>query len=78
MAMGKAIVASRLDQIAEILKHDETAYLVTPGNAEELAAAISHLASQPVKRDALGTSARRTAVERHSWSQNAAHALENL
>ena len=41
MAMGKAIVASRLEQLAEILEHDRTAWLVTPGNTEELAEAIS-------------------------------------
>ena len=34
MAMGKAIVASRLEQLAEVLEHDRTAWLVTPGNVE--------------------------------------------
>ncbi len=37
MAMGKGIVASRLDQLAEVLEHDQTAWLVTPGDVEELA-----------------------------------------
>ncbi len=40
MAMGKGIVASRLEQLAEVLEHDQTALLVTPGNVEELAEAI--------------------------------------
>ena len=31
MAMGKGIVASRLEQLAEVLEHDRTAWLVTPG-----------------------------------------------
>jgi glycosyltransferase involved in cell wall biosynthesis len=77
MAMGKGIVASRLDQLAEVLEHDRTAVLVTPGNTDELAEAILHLALDPEKRAALGDAARRAAVERHCWSANVAYALSN-
>jgi glycosyltransferase involved in cell wall biosynthesis len=75
MAMGKGIVASRLDQLAEVLEHDRTAWLITPGSAEELAEAISRLALDRPKREALGSAARRAAVERHCWSHNVACAL---
>jgi glycosyltransferase involved in cell wall biosynthesis len=75
MAMGKGIVASRLDQLAEVLEHDRTAWLITPGNVEELAEAILCLALDQPKREALGSAARRAAVERHSWSHNVACAL---
>ena len=34
MAMGKAIVASRLGQIGEVLTDQETALLVEPGNVK--------------------------------------------
>jgi glycosyltransferase involved in cell wall biosynthesis len=78
MAMGKGIVASRLDQLAEVLEHDRTAWLVTPGNPEELAAGILHLALDPAKREALGAAARQAAVECHSWSRNVACALEEM
>jgi glycosyltransferase involved in cell wall biosynthesis len=78
MAMGKGIVASRLDQLAEVLKHDQTAWLITPGNVEELVEAILHLALNPAKREALGAAARRVAVERHSWAQNVAWALSDM
>ncbi len=78
MAMGKGIVASRLDQLAEVLEHDRTALLVTPGNTEELAEAISRLALDPGKREALGSAARRAAVERHCWSHNVACALSDM
>ena len=54
MAMGKGIVASRLEQLAEVLEHDRTAWLVTPGDVEELAEAIRRLALDPAKREALG------------------------
>ena len=78
MAMGKGIVASRLDQIAEVLEHDQTAWLVTPGDVEELAEAILRLAQDPMKRAALGSAARRAVVERHCWSHNVACALSDL
>jgi glycosyltransferase involved in cell wall biosynthesis len=78
MAMGKGIVASRLEQLAEVLEHDRTALLVTPGDVDELAEAILYLAANPAKREALGNAARRAAVERHSWSQNVSLALSDM
>jgi glycosyltransferase involved in cell wall biosynthesis len=78
MAMGKGIVASRLDQLAEVLEHDRTALLVTPGDPEELAAAVERLALDQTKREALGAAARRAAVQRHSWSHNVACALGDM
>ena len=78
MAMGKAIVASRLEQLAEVLEHDRSAWLVTPGDVNELAEAILHLGLDPVKREALGIAARHAAVESHSWSRNVSWALSEL
>jgi glycosyltransferase involved in cell wall biosynthesis len=78
MAMGKGIVASRLEQLAEVLEHDRTALLVTPGDVDELAEAILDLAVNPEKRGALGAAARRAAVERHSWSRNVSSALSDM
>ena len=78
MAMGKGIVASRLEQLAEVLEHDHTAWLVTPGDVDELADAVLRLAQDPVKREELGAAARRAAVERHSWTRNVSLALSDL
>jgi glycosyltransferase involved in cell wall biosynthesis len=78
MAMSRGIVASRLDQLAEVLEHDQTGWLVTPGDVDELAQAILRLAQDPGKRAALGSAARRAAVERHCWSHNVACALGDL
>ena len=74
MAMAKAIVASRLDQLEKVLSHNETALLVEPGNAEELAA-ILLAASNPELRDRLGRNARLAAIEKHTWKMNAANIL---
>jgi glycosyltransferase involved in cell wall biosynthesis len=78
MAMGKGIVASRLEQLAEVLEHDRTAWLITPGDVDELAEAILRLALDPAKREALGAAARRAAVERHSWARNVSWALSDM
>jgi glycosyltransferase involved in cell wall biosynthesis len=78
MAMAKAIVASRLGQLAEVLTHGETAWLVEPGNTAELAAAIQLLAHDSALRVRLGRNARSAAIGRHSWRQNASLLLEKL
>jgi glycosyltransferase involved in cell wall biosynthesis len=67
MAMGKAIVASDLDQIGDVLRHGETAWLVPPANPVALAAAIERLVDDPPLRSALGEAARRDAVAHHTW-----------
>jgi len=71
MAMGKGIVASRLGQIGDVLVDEETALLVEPGNVKELTDAILRLANSPELCARLGAAARRVAVERHTWKQNA-------
>ena len=67
MAMGRAIVASALDQIAEVLEHDRTAALVPPADQRALANALASLVDDPNRRARLGAEARRVAVERYSW-----------
>jgi glycosyltransferase involved in cell wall biosynthesis len=76
MAMGKAIVASRLGQIGEVLAHEETALLVEPGDARALSEAILRLVNAPELREMLGAAARREAVARHTWAHNAQRVLD--
>ncbi len=76
MAMGKAIVASRLGQIGEVLTNEETALLVEPGNARQLAGAMLKLSGSRELRERLGAAARRAAVERHTWKGNAQRVLD--
>lgn len=75
MAMGKAIAASALDQIADLLEHERTALLVRPGEPSELAEAIQRLAADPQLRIELGRNARETALAHHTWRQNARRVL---
>ncbi|HEX6788961.1 MAG TPA: glycosyltransferase family 4 protein, partial [Gaiellaceae bacterium] len=64
MAAGRAIVASRLDQIADVLA-DDAAVLVPPGDEQALLEAIEMLAAQPARRRELGEHARARALARY-------------
>jgi glycosyltransferase involved in cell wall biosynthesis len=76
MAMEKGIVASRLGQIGEVLSDNETALLVTPGNVNELAAALIQMTESASLRARLGANARRAAVHEHTWTHNAERILQ--
>jgi glycosyltransferase involved in cell wall biosynthesis len=70
MAMGRAIVASRLEQIGQVLDDERTALLVPPGDEAALAAALVRLIDDPALRARLGAAARARALERHTWEAN--------
>ena len=76
MAMGKAIVASRLGQIGDVLADQETALVVEPGNTDQIADAIVRLVDSSGLRARLGQNAREVAVKNHTWTHNARRVLE--
>ncbi len=76
MAMGKAIVASRLGQIGEVLADQETALLVEPGKVTELTESIVKLVDSRELRERLGTKAREVAEREHTWVHNAERVLQ--
>jgi glycosyltransferase involved in cell wall biosynthesis len=65
---GKAVVATRVGGIPEIVTHGVDAVLVPPGDADALARAIAELAGDPAQRARLGRAARACA-ERLSRDQ---------
>jgi glycosyltransferase involved in cell wall biosynthesis len=75
MAMGRAIVASDLDQIGEVLRHGQTAWLVPAADADALAAGLRRLVDDSALRAALGDAARRAVLAQHTWR---AHVLKIL
>jgi glycosyltransferase involved in cell wall biosynthesis len=78
MAMGRGIVASRLEQIGEILEDGRTALLVPPADEEALVRAIVRLIDDPALGSRLGAAARRRVLERHTWEAGARALLERL
>ncbi len=71
LAMGKAVVASDLGQLGQVVEHGRNGLLVRPGDDQDLAAAITALVADPGLRRRLGDQARRDAVERYTWHQHA-------
>ncbi len=92
MGMAKPIVASRLDQLADVLTPsldaadlpaepgttDAIAVLARPGDVDELVDGIRFFADQPEWRRALGENARARALDRYTWNHHVAAILEGL
>jgi glycosyltransferase involved in cell wall biosynthesis len=78
MAMGRAIVASDLDQVGEILEHGRAGQMVEPGSVDSLVRGLAALVDDPARRAALGAEARRLAVERHTWREHTARIVRAL
>jgi glycosyltransferase involved in cell wall biosynthesis len=70
LTRGRAIVASDLPSIREVLTHEQTALLVPAGDATSLAAAIARLEGDPGLRARLGASAHAIAPD-YSWARRA-------
>lgn len=93
MAMGKAIIASDLDQVGEVLRpalpvaalptappsaHGHRAVVVRPGSAEDLAHGLRFLVESKEWRLALGTAARHVVMEQYLWRHHVEHLLASL
>ncbi len=94
MAMGKAIVASDLEQIGQVLKNSiridsipdnppngeetELAVLSPPGDMSALIAGIHFLVENPDWRSLLGKNARAEALARYTWNHHVAQILDTL
>ena len=71
MAAGRAVVASRVAGIPDVVTDGVDGILVAPGDASGLAAALARLAGDPALRQRLGTAAREMVTRRLSWEQAA-------
>jgi glycosyltransferase involved in cell wall biosynthesis len=58
MALSRAVVASRIYGIPELVEDGATGILVEPGDADALARAISSLAGDPALASRLGAAGR--------------------
>ncbi len=76
MAMGKAIAASDVGGLREILTDGETARLFRAGSVDGLADALLDLLSDEGERRRLGEAARRLAQERFDWPTVAGRYVE--
>jgi glycosyltransferase involved in cell wall biosynthesis len=70
LAMGRPVVASRVAQITELLRPEETGLLVEPGDPVALAEALLRVARRPEVALRMGRAARRWVVEHRTWEHN--------
>lgn len=78
MATGRAIVASNLDQIGDVLEHNKTALLVQPGDVNSLTNGILKLINAPETRKKLGVAARKQAILSHCWVRHVEHIINSI
>lgn len=74
MAAGKAIVASAVGQLTDVIHEGHNGLLVAPGASQAMATALQRLLDEPALRQRLGEQARLDAIRKHSW----AHYLTGL
>jgi glycosyltransferase involved in cell wall biosynthesis len=77
MAAGKAIVATAVPGLKEIVVHGQTGLLVAPGDPRQLADALEALLRDPVRCRTMGLAARARAVSAYSL-EACARAYETL
>ena len=69
MAAGLPVVTSRIGQLSDLIEDGVSGLLYTPGNPKELGEALLRLRDSEALRRRLGTAARKTVAEEHSWDQ---------
>ncbi len=72
-AAGLPVVASRCGQLDRLIVDGRTGRLVSPGDADALAAALADLHRDPELRRKMGGRGRRRAFRCSGWSAVAAH-----
>ena len=71
MAAGKAVISTRIGQIAEVIEHGKTGMLCAPGDETALADALDSLIRDKATREELGQNAARAIQEGHTWKHRA-------
>lgn len=78
MGLGRAIVASDLDQIGEVLEDGRTALLRPPGDVPAAADAVVQLLDDEELATRLGQAALSEALAHHSWDAHVERILDAL
>ena len=81
MAMGKAVIASKLPALEEIIQHEKTGLLYQPDDLEDLTRSIEKCIEDPVLREQLGTNAHEWIMKNRTWDtvvKNTVEVYQNL
>jgi glycosyltransferase involved in cell wall biosynthesis len=77
-ASGLPVIATPVGGLPDIVVHDETGFLVAPGDTEGLACRLRQLLDDRHLARRLGTAGRRRAVERFDAATNAERLIQSL
>jgi glycosyltransferase involved in cell wall biosynthesis len=69
MAAGRPVIASDLEVVRELGRHEEHLLLCRPGSVDGIAEAIARLRDDPPLAATLASNARRLVEERYTWAQ---------
>ena len=72
MAAGRAVVASDVGGLTEVVRHGETGWLVPPGDAGALERSLAQAIADPERRRAFGRAARERVMREFSMTRMAA------
>ena len=76
MAAGLPVVASSIGQIKNLVQNESNGLLCSPGDINDLTAALHFLKGNPALRKSLGVQARRTVLDRFTWDKVAKKVFE--
>jgi len=76
--MEKPVIATNVGGIPELMKDNETGFLVEKGNPEELIEKISFLLENPEIAGKMGIAGRKFIEENFSWEKIAKEFLKSL
>ena len=76
--MKKPVVATNVGGIPELMKENETGFLVEKGNYKELIKKLSILIEDKQKRENIGNNGKKFVEENFSWNKIAREFLKNL
>jgi len=68
MASGKAVIATRVGGMQEIVEHGKTGYLCKAGDVDSLVNAMESLINNPELTKKFGTEGKRIAQKKYDWS----------
>ncbi|MFQ5598019.1 MAG: glycosyltransferase family 4 protein [Nitrospiria bacterium] len=71
MAMEKVVVAPDMENIRDILSHEETGLLFRPGDASDLERVLKTIIHDTINRRSLGKKARNDIEAKRTWIHNA-------
>jgi glycosyltransferase involved in cell wall biosynthesis len=76
MAMGKTVVAPRVEPVTVVITDNVNGILFEPGNRDDFSNRLCTLIDQAELRRRIGSEARKTIVSRYLWTHNAGRVIE--